>query len=879
MDLRRIRQVCKYGWKDAEALSKEDSTSRGQWSIYCDILRCFFKYNVWSNQYKKENLHLLSGEQKIEICLKYQEKNDFRDKWVKEFFDNHKFLNKWSSYKYERSATLRSQRIAVYQKHYGFGENCFVGYNVTINKHHYSNCNLLVHNNCHFAEGCVIDYTGGLEVCDNVSIAEGAKILTHNHDISIHDGLLNKKRPVIKTPLTINEGAWLGTRCTIMPGVTEIGRHAVVSSQTVVINRVPPYAIVAGNPGKVVGFRLLPDQIIEFENKNYPEGKRLPLSSLNREYDRFVRGRGDHLSTGGKDTEIISAIRSIVSNSVGYQLSHDEDGMSMEQIEGWGSLTNMLIIASVEQRFNIRISSDEMFEMTSVEAIANVVDRKLDGCGGKVYSNIAKLYPHSPLWSNICKNVEKQPDKTAIVSNGERITYSSLYEQVCKAANLLKGMGLKRGDRIILSGQKDLKYVYIYFASHILGLVNVIIDSESNKSRREYIESKVQPQHCFGYKSSSFPSSLYNELNFDKEGLLQVTPELQKSDINENDISEILFTTGTTGQPKGVCLSYSNIYYSSLYINEFINNNPDDKELLALPLCHSFGMGRLRCNMLKGATIIFVDGFGNMKNVLRCIEEEKVTGFAIVPSAWAYLLKVSGKRIGKYASQINYIEIGSAAMPEATKKELLQLFPNTRICMHYGLTEASRSVFMEFHDSSHLNSIGKPIASDVSIKIFDDCGNVVNNGEIGEICIKGNMVMRSYLDPSDHNDSFYGHYFRTGDIGYIDEEGYIYLTGRNKEIINVGGKKVSPQEVEDAIIGLGIGDCVCVPAPDPQGILGEVVKCYILRDSTTLTFEEIDKKLTPLLEAYKKPSVYEWIDKIPQTESGKKQRMNLTEVF
>jgi len=877
MYLRRIKQVCKYGWKDAIALSQEKG-NKGKWSIFLDILYCFFKYNVWSNQYKKEKLNLVSGDQKKEICLKYQEKNDVRDKWVKEFFNNHKFLNKWSSYKYERSAALQSQRIVAYQKYYGFGENCFVGYNVIINKHHYSNCNLLVHNNCHFAEGCVIDYTGGLEVCDDVSIAEGAKILTHNHDISIHDGLLNKSRPVIHTPLTINEGAWLGARCLIMPGVTEIGRHAVVSSQTVVVNRVPPYAIVAGNPGKFVGFRMLPDQIIEFEKKNYPEDKRLSLSSLNKEYERFIRGRGNNILEG-KDAEIISVIRSIVSASVGYQLSSDEDGLSIEQIEGWGSLTNMSIIASVEQYYNMKLSSDEIFEMTSIKAIANVIERKLSGCGDKAYRNIAKLYPHSPLWSRICENIEKYPEKLAIVCNNERITYSSLYQHVCKAANLLRGMGLKRGDRIILSARKDIKFVYLYFASHILGLVNVIIDSESNKSRKEFLENEVKPRHCFGYISCSFPSSLFNELNIDKEDLLTVIPEMQEYDINENDISEILFTTGTTGKPKGVCLSYSNIYYSALYINEFINNNPDDKELLALPLYHSFGMGRLRCNLLKGATIILVDGFGNMKNVLRCIEEEKVTGFAMVPSAWAYIIKVSGKRIGEYESQINYIEIGSAAMPEATKKELLQMFPNTRICMHYGLTEASRSAFMEFHDSNHLNSIGKPIASDVSTKIFDEYGNVVNNGEIGEICIKGNMVMRSYLDPSDNNDSFYGHYFRTGDIGYINEEGYIYFAGRKKEIINVGGKKVSPQEVEDVIIGLGVGDCVCVPAPDPQGILGEVVKCYILKDSTTLTFEEIDQMLTPLLEAYKKPSVYEWIDKIPHTESGKKQRMNLAEVF
>ena len=877
MDFRRIRQVCEYGWKDAKALSHEEG-NKGKWSLFLDILYCFFKYNVWSNQYKKEKLYLLSGDLKKEICLKYQEKNNFRDKWVKEFFDNYKFLNKWSSFKYEQSATLQSMRISAYQKHYDFGENSFVGYNVIINKHHYSNCNLIVHNNCHFAEGCVIDYTGGIEVYDDVSMAEGVKILTHNHDISIHDGLLNKSRPVIYTPLTIKEGAWLGARCMIMPGVTEIGRHAVVSSQTVVVNRVPPYAIVAGNPGKVVGFRLFPNQIIEFEKKNYPEGKRLSLSSLNKEYERFIRGRGNNLSEG-KDTEIISVIRNIVSDSVGYQLSPDEDGMTMEQIEGWGSLTNMSIVASVEQYYNIRFSSDEMFEMTSVEAIANVVKRKLNGCGIQVYCKISGLYPHSPLWSKVCEKIEKYPDKLAIVSNGERITYSSLYEHVCKAANLLKGMGLKRGDRIIIAGKKDIKYVYLYFASHILGLVNVVIDPESNKSRTEYIESKVQPKHCFGYKSSSSPFSLFDELDIEKEGLLKVIPELLESDLNENDISEILFTTGTTGQPKGVCLSYANIFGSSSNINEFIQNTQDDKELIGLPICHSFAMGRLRCNLLKGATVVFIENFGNVKKFFDVMEQEGCTGFGMVPAVWTYLRKVSGDKISRFSEQLKYIEIGSSAMPVDDKKALLSLLPNTRICMHYGLTEASRSTFVEFHDTTHQTSIGKPVTNKVEVKIFDKSGFELQDNEEGEICVKGNMVLSRYLEDKDNSAAFWGEYFRTGDLGYKDKDGYLYLVGREKEMINVGGKKVSPMEVEDAIISLGVEDCVCVGVNDKNGILGEVVKALILRDGTKLSFSEISEKLSLKLESYKIPVEYEWIDAIPQTESGKKQRMNLTKVF
>lgn len=871
-NIRRLVQLFRYGRKDAKAISRMPDVKSSKSSIYRDIIRCYFKYGIRSLIYKKEGVWRLSVEQREELGKKCR----LEEKWLQEFYDNYRFLIKWSSFKYEASGKLQLKRIDAYRHRYNIGEKCFIGHGVLLHRHHYTDGTIVIGDNCKISEDVNIDYTGGLEVYDAVSIAEGAKILTHNHDISLHDGLLNKSRPVINTPLTINEGAWLGARCIIMPGVTEIGRHAVVSSHTVVVNRVPPYAIVAGNPGKVVGFRLLPDQILEFENKNYPEGKRLSLSSLNKEYDRFVRGGGENLRTVGEDTETISIVRGIVSASIGYQLSPDEDGMPMEQIEGWGSLTNMSIIASVEQHFNVRISSDEMFEMTSVEAIAKVIERKMSGCGGEVYSNIAKLYPHSPIWSKICENIEKFPDKTAIVSNNERITYASLYQHVCKAANLLNRMGLKRGDRIIISAKKDIKFVSLYFASHILGLVNVVIDPESNNSRTEFIESKVQPQHCFGYKSSSFPFSLFDELDIEKEGLLKVNPELLDSDINENDISEILFTTGTTGQPKGVCLSYANIFGSASNINEFIQNTKDDKELIGLPICHSFAMGRLRCNLLKGATVVFIENFGNVKKIFDVLGQEGCTGFGMVPAVWAYLRKASGDKISMFSEQLKYIEIGSSAMPIDDKKSLLRLLPNTRICMHYGLTEASRSTFMEFHDTTHLSSIGKPVTDKVEVKIFNETGHELPDNEKGEICVKGNMVLSRYLDDKDTSVAFWGEYFRTGDMGYKDKDGYLYLVGREKELINVGGKKVSPMEVEDAIISLGVEDCVCAGINDKNGILGEVVKAYILRDGTKLSFSEISEKLSSMLEPYKIPVEYEWIDTIPQTSSGKKKRLSLS---
>lgn len=310
--------------------------------------------------------------------------------------------------------------------------------------------------------------------------------------------------------------------------------------------------------------------------------------------------------------------------------------------------------------------------------------------------------------------------------------------------------------------------------------------------------------------------------------------------------------------------------------NSFIGNGPDEVEILGLPLCHSFGLGRLRCTLLKGATLVVLPNFANVKAFFAAIEKYHATGFGMVPAIWAYIRKISGKRIAKYAAQIRYIEIGSAAMPLESKKELCEIFPTTRICHHYGLTEASRATFMEYHECiDDLTTIGREASDQVSIKIFNEQGVEVPDGEPGEMCVKGNMVTRGYLKPEESATAYFGDYFRTGDGGYRGPNGNLYLVSRLKELINVGGKKVSPVEVEDAIIALGVEDCVVVGVPDPAGILGEVPKCYVLKGGTGLAFDEIGAALVGKLEPYKIPAAWEWIDAIPKTASGKKQRLQL----
>ena len=206
----------------------------------------------------------------------------------------------------------------------------------------------------------------------------------------------------------------------------------------------------------------------------------------------------------------------------------------------------------------------------------------------------------------------------------------------------------------------------------------------------------------------------------------------------------------------------------------------------------------------------------------------------------------------------------------------MEIFPNSRLCMHYGLTEASRAMFTEFHaNAGNLEAVGRPASSLVEASIRDDDGNPVANGVDGEICVRGNMVTRSYFKPQDNAGSFYGDWFRTGDWGHRDDEGNFYLTGRKKELINVGGEKVSPATIEDAIRSLGIADCACIAVPDPNGVLGEVPKAFLQKDDSQVTIEDIKQQLTQLLPPHEIPVEWEWVDSIPRTSSGKIQRLKL----
>ena len=468
-----------------------------------------------------------------------------------------------------------------------------------------------------------------------------------------------------------------------------------------------------------------------------------------------------------------------------------------------------------------------------------------------------------------------QPEKTAVICGVNRITYGELWQGIISARDYFCRMhNYTEGKCVIMAANKQIEFLFAYFGAHLAKLVVAPVDTEINPTRLAYIQNKISPITLVGLEKkeeaeksvplSTFTVGLYNA----KETANVPSP-------HEKEVADVLFTTGTTGEPKCVPLTYENEYAAAYNINAYIGNTADDKELLALPISHSFGLGRVRCCLMNGQTIYMLNSFTNVKRFYRIIEEEGITGFGMVPASWKYLEKMSGDRLGDYAHQLHYVEMGSSCLSVEDKDHLAQVLPQVKIAMHYGLTEASRSTFLEFHDTEHLSTVGK-VSPNTEIKIFDVHGNEVGTGEEGEICIKGAHVTKGYWN-ADNSETFFCDYFRTGDFGSKDVDGYVTLKSRIKELINVGGKKVAPAEVEEQLLKLnGVKDCACVPMSDPDGVLGEVVKAFVVLDTySQLTEEDIRMSLLGKIEGYKQPVCYAFVESIPRTDNGKIKRLEL----
>lgn len=286
LSFRRLKQVLQYGWADSKAIAAESGKSR--LAVFSNIFNTYRRYHVFSNQFKSHQLWKLSGQGKADTAIPIGEENRRRDNWVRENYHNWKFIRKWTSLKYELSPSLQMKRKKAYTKEFNADKGLTVQFNVHLHREHYLDGTIKIGKNVLLAKNVFIDYSGFLEICDNVALSDGVVIETHSH-VSGSFALKGKGK-LQQTHLVIEEGVSVGSKAMILETCTRIGRHARIGAGAVVRKNIPPYAVAIGNPAKVVGFVMTPEDVAAIEQE-YPESQRISMEQYRKDYEKYFKSR------------------------------------------------------------------------------------------------------------------------------------------------------------------------------------------------------------------------------------------------------------------------------------------------------------------------------------------------------------------------------------------------------------------------------------------------------------------------------------------------------------------------------------------------------------------------------------------------------------
>lgn len=495
------------------------------------------------------------------------------------------------------------------------------------------------------------------------------------------------------------------------------------------------------------------------------------------------------------------------------------------------------------------------------------------------------------------------PDRPALVLGPTSLTYAQVDAAANQVANLLVSYGIEPGDRVALSCPNLPQFPIVYYGILKTGAVVVPLNV-LNKAREVtyYLDdAEVKALFCFegtedlpigrfcheGVLAAKTPPRMVlmtadpsAESPFEgvptlTEAVTGMAPAFETVQAKETDTAVVLFTSGTTGRPKGAELSHSNQMMNALTCNRLFDTKPgEDTHLVALPLFHTFGATvNLNAGFSQGATLVLLPRF-EPKQALDLLIRHEVTLFAAVPTMWWGLLHAleDGAAAEALARTLTLGISGGAALPLEILKAVKERL-GIAIMEGYGLSETSPVACFSLRERPRPGSIGLPVWG-IEAKLIDpadpDWAEVTEVGEVGELALRGHNIMTGYLGrPEDTATAIRNGWFRTGDLAKRDEEGFYYIVDRSKDMIVRGGYNVYPREVEEVLISHPeVSLAAVVGVPDEQ--MGEEIKAFvILEDGATITAQELRAWGKEQMASYKYPREVVLIDAMPMTSTGK----------
>ncbi|MHA1649049.1 MAG: class I adenylate-forming enzyme family protein [Candidatus Helarchaeota archaeon] len=496
------------------------------------------------------------------------------------------------------------------------------------------------------------------------------------------------------------------------------------------------------------------------------------------------------------------------------------------------------------------------------------------------------------------KQAQKYGDKTFLYWEDMTISYSQLNKLTNKVANMLYDLGIRKGDKVSVFLPNMPEFVYLYLGipkiGAVIGPVNALFKAREVHFVVNHSEAKIlvtipkfmrivnevrdQLPHLKHVIVIGEPTE--NTLNYQE--LMDQASDAAPPPVSINekdDPAAILYTSGTTGFPKGVLQTHFNIKRNAEMLVEALKPEPDYRFMLILPLFHvNAQIVTVMTPLTIGASCILTPGFSAKKH-WDLVAKYRASTFSAVPTILSILLRMPHENLD--LSSLKFVICGAAPLPIEVMKEFESTF-NCKIVEGYGLTEGTCASSVnpmptETEDRRKIGSIGIPLPG-TEMKIVDENGNEVPPGVKGEIIVKGDNVMKGYFkNPEANAETLKNGWLYTGDIGYMTEDGFFYIVDRKKDMIIRGGENIYPREIEEVLYSFpGVSLAAVIGVPDE--IYGEVPKAFVvMKEGATASADEIIAYCKKNLADFKVPQYVEFRDDLPKNPTGKIMKVPLRE--
>jgi long-chain acyl-CoA synthetase len=459
----------------------------------------------------------------------------------------------------------------------------------------------------------------------------------------------------------------------------------------------------------------------------------------------------------------------------------------------------------------------------------------------------------------------------------ENISFKQLYNASLQLANYLEHE-YGHDKKILLISFNNIFFLTAYLAIIKSGNICIPLDPNIEKENFTYISGLTSPVLIFMTKD------IERKLSFDS--VKCIFPDTinnaefkgsvpEKRDVfNEESCAEIIFTSGSTGKPKGVMISHKNLIANTESIIAYLKLSQDDRMLVVLPFYYCYGLSLLHTHLRVGGSIVLNNSFIFIGAIINNLREHSCTGFAGVPSHFQILLRKSDNFKNTNFPDLKYVTQAGGKLATIFIDEFRNSFPNVTFYVMYGQTEATARLSYlppELYEKKK-GSMGKGIPG-VELKVINEKGGRIKPGEVGEVIARGDNIMLGYFaDDEGTRNTIRNGWLYTGDLGTVDQDDYIYLTARKKEIIKVGGKRISPKEIEAVILELPeVVDCTIEGIEDE--LLGEAIKATIVikpERGKEVILDMIKHHCSQHLALYKVPKVFELNEQLVISATGKK---------